>query len=67
MKSIMAFVVLSLGLPLAAAQDNFGAAGQAAPWLLVDADTRLSAMGDAGSALASDSGFQALNPAALAG
>lgn len=57
--------LLSLALPLAAAQENFGAGSQAAPWLKLSNNARSTAMGEAGVAVADDVNASSVNPAGL--
>jgi hypothetical protein len=67
MTKFLALIAAStLALPLAAAQETFGAGSQAAPWLKLSNNARYSAMGEAGVALADDVNAAPLNPAGLA-
>jgi hypothetical protein len=59
------FLALSLALPLSAAQENFGAGSQAAPWLKLPNNARSTAMGEAGVAVADDVNAASVNPAGL--
>lgn len=63
--SIAIAALFALALPLAAAQENFGAGSQAAPWLKLSNNARTSAMGEAGVALADDVNAASVNPAGL--
>lgn len=66
MKKVLILIAAStLVLPLAAAQENFGAGSQAAPWLKLSNNARYSALGEAGVALADDVNANSLNPAGL--
>lgn len=65
MKSSFLVVLLALGGPLAAAQENYGAGSQAAPWLKLPNNARSAAMGEAGVALADDVNAASQNPAGL--
>lgn len=65
MKPLIALAALALSLPLSAAQENFGAGSQAAPWLKLSNNARYSAMGEAGVALADDVNAASQNPAGL--
>lgn len=52
--------------PLGAAQENFSAGSQAAPWLKLPNNARTTALGEAGVALADDVNAASQNPAGLA-
>lgn len=65
MKRSLVFALTFLALPLAAAQTDFAAGSQAAPWLKLPNNARSAAMGDAGVALADDVNAAAVNPAGL--
>src|SRR5262245_3066396 len=68
MKSQLSIFVaaLALALPAVAAQENFGAGNQAAPWLKISNNARSTAMGEAGVAVADDVNAASVNPAGLA-
>lgn len=66
MRKILAASIVCLSLPLAAAQENFGAGSQAAPWLKLSNNARSTAMGEAGVAVADDVNAASVNPAGLA-
>lgn len=66
MKKIFLTALLGLALPLAADQTNYGAGSQAAPWLKLGNDARISALGNAGVAVVDNVNSAALNPAGLA-
>jgi hypothetical protein len=51
--------------PAFAAQENFGAGNQAAPWLKLSNNARTTAMGEAGVAIADDVNAASVNPAGL--
>jgi hypothetical protein len=61
----VALATLFAAGPLAAAQENFGAGSQAAPWLKLSNNARSTAMGEAGVAVADDVNALTLNPAGL--
>jgi hypothetical protein len=65
MKIVTALSIVALAFPLSAAQENFGAGAQAAPWLKYPTNARSSALGEAGVALADDVSTASLNPAGL--
>jgi hypothetical protein len=67
MKPVLKFLSLGLALaaPAFAAQENFGAGSQAAPWLKLPNAARASAMGEAEAALADDVNTLSVNPAGL--
>lgn len=66
MKKLFITALLGLALPLAADQTNYGAGSQAAPWLKLSNNARMSALGNAGVAVADDVNAAGLNPAGLA-
>lgn len=65
MKPSFLIVALTLAGPLAAAQENYGAGSQAAPWLKLPNNARSSALGEAGVALADDVNAASQNPVGL--
>lgn len=58
-------VALGMALNAHAAQENFGAGSQAAPWLKLSNNARSTAMGEAGVAIADDVNAASVNPAGL--
>ena len=64
--ALTSLALLSLAFQAQAAQDNFGAGSQAAPWLKLSNNARSTAMGSAGVAVADDVNASSLNPAGLA-
>lgn len=66
MRKLTAIILGSLlCAPLAAAQQDYGAGSQAAPWLKLSNNARSTAMGEAGVALADDVNAASVNPAGL--
>lgn len=64
----MKFLALALLPSLAfAAQENFGAGSQAAPWLKLPNSARTAALGEAAAALGDDVNSVSVNPAGLTG
>src|SRR5882724_3190938 len=65
MKTAFFLLVNALAALAAAAQQDFGAGAQAAPWLTLTNNARSSAQGGAGVALADDVNAASVNPAGL--
>lgn len=63
--TLIAILALGLSQNLLAAQENFGAGTQAAPWLKLSNNARTTAMGEAGVAIADDVNASSVNPAGL--